>query len=70
MYLILDEMMSTLCPRSLCGCDCLEMSQSRMTLSMPAEATYLEVGCRSSDMMDYLCPLSDLMSEGSYSLCI
>ncbi len=68
--MILDYGWSTLCPSSLCGCVCLARSQRRMTLSMPAEATYLQVGCRSSDMMDSLCPLSERMRQGSYSLCI
>ena len=46
------------------------MSHRRMTLSMPAEATYLQVGWRSMDMMDSLWPLRDLMRQGSYSLCM
>ena len=41
-----------------------------MTLSIPAEATYLHVGWRSRDMMDYLCPLRVLIRHGSYSLFI
>lgn len=45
-------------------------SHSKMTLSMPADATYLQVGCRSRDMIDSLCPLRVRMREGSYSLFI
>ena len=45
-------------------------SQSKTTLSIPADATYLQVGCRSSDIIDYLCPLRDLIRQGSYSLFI
>jgi len=60
----------TLCPRSFLGCVCLVRSHKRITLSMPAEATYFVVGWRSRDMIDSLCPLSDLIRQGSYSLCM
>jgi len=72
MNLILLYMLTTLWPRSLFGgggC-VLVTSHSKITLSIPAEATYLQVGCRSRDMIDYLCPLSVLIKQGSYSLFI
>ena len=61
---------STLWPKSLFGETCRVRSQSRITLSIPAEATYLQVGCRSRDIMDYLCPLRLRMRQGSSSLFI
>jgi len=70
MDLILRYIFSTLCPRSLFGGCVLVRSHNRMTLSIPAEATYLHVGWRSRDMMDYLCPLRVLIRHGSYSLFI
>lgn len=45
-------------------------SQSSMTLSIPADATYLQVGCKSSDMIDYLWPFRVRMRQGSSSLFI
>ena len=45
-------------------------SQSKITLSIPAEATNLQVGCKSSDMIDYLWPLRVLIRHGSSSLFI
>ena len=68
--LVLCECGVTLCPSSLLGGTCLVRSQRRMTLSMPAEATYLQVGCRSSDIMDSLWPLRVRIRQGSYSLFI
>lgn len=41
-----------------------------MTLSIPALAMYLQDGCKSKHMIDYLWPLSDLMRQGSYYDCI
>ena len=70
MDLVLNDGGATLCPSSLLGWADLLRSQRRMRLSMPADATYLEVGWRSRDMMDYLCPLRDRMRVGSYSLCM
>lgn len=70
MNLILRYIFSTLCPRSLFGGCVLVRSHNRMTLSIPAEATYLHVGWRSRDMIDYLCPFRVLIRHGSYSLFI
>lgn len=68
--LVLYSMIRTLWPNSLLGGTCRVRSHRRITLSIPAEATYLQVGCRSSDMIDYLCPLRVLIRQGSSSLFI
>ena len=52
-------------PMSLLGGTFLFTSQSKITLSIPAEATYLHAGCRSSDIIDYLCPFKDRIKQGS-----
>lgn len=70
MNLILLYIHYTLCPSSLFGGCVLVRSHNRITLSIPADATYLHVGCRSRDMIDSLCPLRVLIKQGSYSLFI
>lgn len=65
MNLILDIKWSTLWPKSLLGGACLAKSQSKIILSMPAEATYLQVGCKSKVIIDSLCPFRVLIKLGS-----
>lgn len=48
----------TLWPINLVGGDFLVKFHRNMMLSMPAEATYLHEGYKSSAITDYLCPLS------------
>ena len=59
-----------LCPVNLLGGTCRLISHSKMTLSIPALAIYLQEGCKSKHMMDYLWLLSDLIKHGSSYDCI
>jgi hypothetical protein len=56
----------TLCPISLTGVDFFVKFHSSIMLSIPAEATYLQEGYKSSAMTDYLCPLRVRIKLGDY----
>jgi len=50
----------------LTGVDFFVKFHSSIMLSIPAEATYLQEGYKSSAMTDYLCPLRVRIKLGDY----
>jgi len=57
--------MSTLCPVSFTGAVFFVKFHRKITLSIPADAMYLQDGYKSNAITDYLCPFRVLRRVGS-----